>query len=96
MEIVAGFTEHADYNAGRVIDEIEKQGKLDSTLIFYIWGNNGSSSGAAQSANNSRRIVFEQDSFDGVSMAYTFADATAKWQKTTQFATRSRAWCSRR
>jgi arylsulfatase A-like enzyme len=76
-----------------VIDEIEKQGKLDNTLIFYIWGDNGSSSGAAQSANNSRRIVFEQDSFDGVSMAYTFA---AKWQKTTQFATRSRAWCSRR
>ena len=44
MEIFAGFTEHADYNAGRVIDEIEKQGKLDNTLIFYIWGDNGSSS----------------------------------------------------
>ncbi len=44
------------------------------------------------------RVVngFEQDSFDGVSVAYTFADATAKGQKTTQFATRSRAWCSRR
>ncbi len=33
-----GSAEHADYNAGRVIDEIEKQGKLDNTLIFYIWG----------------------------------------------------------
>jgi arylsulfatase len=44
MEIFAGFTEHADHNAGRVIDEIEKQGKLDNTLIFYIWGDNGSSS----------------------------------------------------
>ncbi len=44
MEIFAGFTEHADTNAGRVIDEIEKQGKLDNTLIFYIWGDNGSSS----------------------------------------------------
>ena len=44
MEVFAGFTEHADYNAGRVIDEIEKQGKLDNTLIFYIWGDNGSSS----------------------------------------------------
>ena len=43
MEVFAGFTEHADYNAGRVIDEIEKQGKLDNTLIFYIWGDNGSS-----------------------------------------------------
>ena len=44
VEVLAGFTEHADYNAGRVIDEIEKQGKLDNTLIFYIWGDNGSSS----------------------------------------------------
>jgi arylsulfatase len=44
MEVFAGFTEHADYNAGRIIDEIEKQGELDNTLIFYIWGDNGSSS----------------------------------------------------
>ncbi len=44
MEVFAGFTEHADYNAGRVIDEIEKEGKLNNTLIFYIWGDNGSSS----------------------------------------------------
>jgi len=43
MEVYAGFTEHADYNAGRVIDEIARQGKLDNTLIFYIWGDNGSS-----------------------------------------------------
>ena len=44
MEIYAGFAEHADYNAGRVIDEIEKEGKLGNTLIFYIWGDNGASS----------------------------------------------------
>ena len=44
MEVFAGFTEHADYNAGRVIDEIHREGKLDNTLIFYIWGDNGSSS----------------------------------------------------
>jgi arylsulfatase A-like enzyme len=43
MEIFAGFAEHADHNAGRVIDEIERQGKLDNTLILYIWGDNGSS-----------------------------------------------------
>ena len=44
MEIFAGFAEHADYNAGKVIDEIEREGKLNNTLIFYIWGDNGSSS----------------------------------------------------
>jgi arylsulfatase len=43
MEVFAGFAEHADFYAGKVIDEIERQGKLDNTLIFYIWGDNGSS-----------------------------------------------------
>jgi len=43
MEVFAGFAEHADYNAGLIIDEIERQGKLDNTLIFYVWGDNGSS-----------------------------------------------------
>ncbi|QQY83812.1 arylsulfatase [Tamlana sp. s12] len=44
MEVWAGFAEHADYHAGRVIDQIEAMGELDNTLIFYIWGDNGSSS----------------------------------------------------
>lgn len=43
MEIWAGFTEHADYNAGRILDEIEKEGRLDNTLVFYILGDNGNS-----------------------------------------------------
>ncbi len=36
--------EHADDKAGKVIAEIERQGKLDNTLIFYIRGDKGSSS----------------------------------------------------
>ncbi len=43
MEVFAGFSEHVDAQVGKVIDEIERQGKLDNTLIFYIWGDNGSS-----------------------------------------------------
>jgi arylsulfatase A-like enzyme len=44
MEVYAGFAEQADYDAGRVIDEIEAMGMKKNTLIFYIWGDNGSSS----------------------------------------------------
>ncbi len=43
MEVFAGFAEHTDHNVGVLIDEIERQGKLDNTIIFYIWGDNGSS-----------------------------------------------------
>lgn len=44
MEVFAGYTEHADTQAGRVVDEIESLGLRDNTIIFYIWGDNGSSS----------------------------------------------------
>ena len=44
MEVAAGFTEHVDVQVGRVVDEIDKLGYGDNTLIFYIWGDNGSSS----------------------------------------------------
>ena len=35
--------ETTDAQAGRLLDEIEKLGYHDNTLIFYIWGDNGSS-----------------------------------------------------
>ena len=43
MEVAAGFTEHVDVQVGRIVDEIDRLGFGDNTLIFYIWGDNGSS-----------------------------------------------------
>ncbi|MDF0643295.1 MAG: arylsulfatase [Nitrospira sp.] len=43
MEVFAGYTEHADRQAGRLIDELERLGLRDNTLVFYVWGDNGSS-----------------------------------------------------
>ena len=43
MEVYAGFAEHTDHNVGLLLDEIENQGKMNNTLVFYIWGDNGSS-----------------------------------------------------
>ena len=47
MEIWAGFGEHTDYHAGRVVAELEKLGIKENTLVFYIMGDNGSSSEGA-------------------------------------------------
>jgi arylsulfatase len=41
MEIFAGFVEHADTEAGRIIDELDRQGLRDNTLVFYLFGDNG-------------------------------------------------------
>jgi arylsulfatase A-like enzyme len=43
MEVYAGFGEMADYEIGRLIQEIADLGQLDNTLIFYITGDNGAS-----------------------------------------------------
>ena len=43
MEVAAGFSEHVDVQVGRIVDEVERLGCGDNTLILYIWGDNGSS-----------------------------------------------------
>jgi arylsulfatase A-like enzyme/uncharacterized membrane protein len=43
MEVFAGFSENADWNVGRLLDAIAELGDLDNTLVFYMWGDNGSS-----------------------------------------------------
>ncbi|WP_394248470.1 arylsulfatase [Arthrobacter pityocampae] len=43
MEVFAGFSENADWNVGRLLDEVEAMGELDNTLVIYIWGDNGAS-----------------------------------------------------
>jgi arylsulfatase len=43
MEVFAGFVEHVDAQAGKVIDGLDELGIRENTLIFYIWGDNGSS-----------------------------------------------------
>ncbi len=48
MEVYAGFAEHADTQAGKIVDELDRLGIRDNTLIFYVWGDNGSSSEGQQ------------------------------------------------
>jgi arylsulfatase len=43
MEIYAGFLEHTDVQCGKVVDELERQGLLENTIIFYILSDNGPS-----------------------------------------------------
>ena len=46
MEVYAGFMEHTDYQIGRVIDALERDGILDNTLVILITGDNGASAEA--------------------------------------------------
>ncbi len=42
-EVFAGYVAYTDYEIGRVIQEVQNEGKLEDTLIIYICGDNGTS-----------------------------------------------------
>ena len=42
-EVFAGYTAYTDHEIGRVIQELQDEGKLDNTLVIYIDGDNGTS-----------------------------------------------------
>jgi arylsulfatase A-like enzyme len=43
VDVFAAYYAYNDYEIGRVIAEIERQGKLDNTLIIWLQGDNGNS-----------------------------------------------------
>ena len=64
MEVAAGFTEHVDTQVGRIVDELDRLGYGENTLIFYIWGDNGSS---AEGQNGSISELIAQNGIPSTS-----------------------------
>ncbi len=53
MEVFAGFAEQTDFEVGRLVERLRSIGELDSTLFFYIAGDNGASAeGGPEGTNN--------------------------------------------
>ncbi|GAB4343869.1 MAG: arylsulfatase [Candidatus Abyssubacteria bacterium] len=57
-EVFAAFVEMTDYEIGRVVDAIEETGQLDNTLIFLIYGDNGTSAEGGRSGMFSEMTYF--------------------------------------
>jgi arylsulfatase len=61
VEVFAAYVEMTDHEIGRVVKAIEQTGQLDNTLIFLIYGDNGTS------AEGGRNGMFsEMTYFNGV------------------------------
>jgi len=43
VDVFAAYVAYSDHEIGRVIQEVQNQGKLDNTLVIYISGDNGNS-----------------------------------------------------
>jgi len=54
MEVYAAALAHADHQMGRILDELQAEGRLENTLVIYIQGDNGASGegGPAGSIND--------------------------------------------
>ncbi|WP_286535148.1 arylsulfatase [Variovorax sp. J31P179] len=48
MEVYAGFLEHTDTQVGKLVDELEREGLRENTLIFYVFSDNGASAEGMQ------------------------------------------------
>lgn len=60
-EVFAAYVEMTDHEIGRVIEAIEATGQLDNTLVFFVYGDNGTS------AEGGRNGMFsEMTYFNGV------------------------------
>ena len=60
-EVFAAYVEMTDHEIGRVVEAIKKTGELDNTLIFLVYGDNGTS------AEGGRNGMFsEMTYFNGV------------------------------
>ena len=60
-DVFGAYLAYTDYEIGRVIQEVQDEGKWDNTLIFYISGDNGAS---AEGSTNGTPNEFT--SFNGV------------------------------
>jgi len=58
MEVYAGFLEYTDYHVGRLLDNLEKLGILDDTLVYYIIGDNGASAEGTLNGTYNEMINF--------------------------------------
>jgi arylsulfatase len=57
MEVYAGFLSHTDAQIGRVIDQLEKLGILDDTIVMLVSDNGTSGEGGALGTFNEHRFT---------------------------------------
>ena len=57
-EVYAAYLAYTDHEIGRVIDAVEKMGKLENTLIIYISGDNGASAEGSPNGTPSEVLQF--------------------------------------
>ena len=78
MEVFAAQMEHVDFQIGRIVDELERIGELDNTLIFVTSDNGASGEGGLSGTFNETYVLNGMQTPFAASMRYydQWGDAT--------------------
>jgi len=57
-EVFAAFVDYTDHHVGRLVESIEEIGELDNTLIFFVYGDNGTSAEGGRNGMYSEMTYF--------------------------------------
>ena len=58
VEVFAAYVEMTDHEIGRVVEAVEQTGQLDNTLIFLVYGDNGTSAEGGRNGMFSEMTYF--------------------------------------
>lgn len=61
MEVYAAMIDRMDHGIGRIVGELEAQGKLENTLIFYMQDNGGCAEGMGRQGNKNHPNIAKPD-----------------------------------
>ena len=64
MEAYAGMLAYSDHQFGRILDELERSGRLENTLVIFIEGDNGAATESLDGAINQLAMFVQTDTRD--------------------------------
>ncbi|MFT7608755.1 MAG: arylsulfatase A-like enzyme [Candidatus Aldehydirespiratoraceae bacterium] len=74
MEVYAGFLAHTDHHIGRVLDEIERLGQADNTIVMAVSDNGASAEGGPNGSWNQLRHYISDEPDDLVAELARYDD----------------------
>ncbi|OZI63308.1 arylsulfatase [Bordetella genomosp. 11] len=87
-EVYAAYLAYTDHEIGRVIDAVDKSGRLDNTLIIYISGDNGASAEGSPNGTPNEILQFngvevpvaeQMKYYDAWGSQYTYNHMAVPW-----------------
>jgi arylsulfatase len=79
MEIYAGMVDRVDWNVGRVLEQLRKQGALDNTVVIFLSDNGAEGGDARATVKDVAGITLPESSLEKMGTRGTFDSYGPNW-----------------